>query len=443
MRRFGKMLITAAAGAALAACADGPSTPITSDNNLRAISLDAMSSEKDDFVPGEVLVKVKEDADLREVAKSKGLALGRIGFHSAFAVFHSEKGSEEATANDLKRDTRVEWAEPNYLRHLTNVDSRLWAFFNPGSLSMSFADGTGPIPSSYASIVDADEDNVSNYAVGGDIVTIGSIDTGVQFNHEQFAAGQLIAGRDWIDGDDDPSDEDGHGTHTAGTMIGRTVGIVGVSGAGTNVRLYVQRVCGSNGCPVSAIINAITAATSFIDAQGHHLVAVNLSLGGGTESTGERNAIAAATLQGVPVIASAGNNGTGKVACPACDANAIAVAASTWKDEKATYSQYGKALDIAAPGGYCYANTSPEGCIYSAYLGSGTSTYRWLMGTSMAAPQVTGTAGIVASVTKLRGMALRARLFSTVDTPAAFKKYGVGRLNAFRAVTAVSLPQGQ
>jgi serine protease len=87
--------------------------------------------------------------------------------------------------------------------------------------------------------------------------------------------------------------------------------------------------------------------------------------------------------------------------------NAISVSATTWSDALAPYSSFGAGLDISAPGGSCYSNTTPEGCIYSAFKGGG---YAWLQGTSMAAPQVTGTAGIVASKLGLRGNALRSRL---------------------------------
>jgi subtilisin family serine protease len=442
MSRFLTASLGAIAALALAACSDVPVTPNTSSALPQALSLGVSQSDEDQVVPGEILVKLKDNKDLDKVANDKGLAIGKKGFKDEFVVLKGKNGSEKADADDLSKDPRVEWAEPNYLRQPT-VDSRLWAFYNPGGLNMSFSDGSGPIPSSYASVLDADEDNVANYATGGAIVTIGSIDTGVELDHEQFAAGQLIAGWDWYSNDSNPFDEDGHGTHTTGTMVGKDVGVAGVSGAGSNVRVYVQRVCGPPGCPTSAIINAINAAASYIDAQGHHLVAVNLSLGGGSESTGEKNAIAAATANGVLVIASAGNSGSGRIACPACDPNAISVAATTWKDEKAAYSQYGKGLDIAAPGGYCYSNTTPEGCIYSSYLGTGGKTYAWLMGTSMAAPQVTGTAGVVASVTGLRGSALRSRILSTVDKPSALSRYGVGRLNTYRAVTNTTLTAGQ
>lgn len=441
MSRFLSASLAAIAAASLIACSDVPVSPASSSSLPQTLRLGVSQDDHEDVVPGEILVKLKDDADLVAVAKGKGLEIGRKGLKGAFVVFNGKEGTEEADANDLKKDPRVEWAEPNYLRQPTVVDSKLWAFYNPGGLNMKYTSGgTGFIPASYASVLDADEDNVSNYASGGANVTIGSIDTGVQFNHTEFAAGQLIAGQDWFSGDNNPADEDGHGTHTTGTMVGSMVGIAGVSGAGTKVKVYVQRVCGPPGCPTSAIINAINAAASYIDAQGNHLVAVNLSLGGSSESTGEKNAIANATAQGVLVIASAGNSGSGKVGCPACDLNALSVAATNWKDEKAAYSQYGKGLDIAAPGGYCYSNTTPEGCIYSSYLGGG---YAWLQGTSMAAPQVTGTAGVVASVTGLRGSALRSRILATVDNPSTLNRYNVGRLNTYRAVTNASLAAGQ
>jgi serine protease len=199
------------------------------------------------------------------------------------------------------------------------------------------------------------------------------------------------------------------------------------------VKVYVQRVCGRRGCPTSAIVNAIRAAADF------GVVAMNLSLGGSSESQAEKDAIAYATSKNALVIASAGNSSTSTVECPACDPNAISVAATSWQDVLAYYSNSGPGLDISAPGGQCYSNTSSEGCIYSAYLGGG---YAWLQGTSMAAPQVTGAAAVVASKTGLRGAALRARILSTVDdlgAAGADNTFGSGRLNIYRAVTNSSL----
>jgi subtilisin family serine protease len=402
------------------------------------------TDDAEQVVPGEVLVKFKDGVDAVAKTNGKGLGILKKGYADAYVIVGTGRGNENALANVLKNDADVEWAEPNYLRQLDATDSRLWAFYNPGGLNMRYTSGgTGSIPSSYASILDADEDSPNGaFPAGGSPVTIGSIDTGVQFNHVEFT-GRLIAGKDWVDNDNDPSDTEGHGTHTTGTMAGASVGVAAMAGATSNVKVYVQRVCGPSGCPTSAIINAINAAAGYIDANGNHLVAVNFSIGGSSESTGEKTAIQALTNAGVLFIASAGNSGSGKVACPACDANAISVMATNWKDAKTSYSQYGKGLDIAAPGGECYSNTTPEGCIYSSYLSGSNNGYEWLQGTSMAAPQVTGAAGVVASKTGLRGAALRSRLLNTVDNVSGLSRYGVGRLNIYRAVTNASLPAGQ
>lgn len=420
---------------ATAACAD----TVTDAAPDRTPVSEAAVRTPEQVMPGEVLVKFKPGADFNRVSAAHGLRLSRSGYRSAFEVVQVAEGNERAAAAELAADPRVEWAEPNYLRQATTINPNLWAFFNPGGLNMKFTSGGSkgqPIGSANASISDADMDNIEGYAAGGADVVIGSIDTGVNMSHVEFT-GRLIAGRDWYNNDANPEDDDGHGSHTTGTMAGTTVGVAGVSGAAPHVKVYVQKVCGRRGCPTSAIVSAIRAA-----ADQPNMVAMNLSLGGSSESQAEKDAIAYAASKNVLVIASAGNAGTGTVECPACDPNAISVSSTTWRDVLASYSSFGPGLDISAPGGLCYSNTTPEGCIYSAYKGGG---YAWLQGTSMAAPQVTGTAAIVASKLGLRGSALRSRLTSTADDLGASgtdNTFGAGRVNAYRAVTGSTLPAG-
>jgi len=395
----------------------------------------------DRVIPGRILVKLAPSTRVEDVVRPHGLAVEGRGYHDAFLILRgAAAGNERAVAARLAADPRVVYAEPDYLRQTTAIDPRLWAFYNPGGLTVSFTSGRnkGKPVTSFASVVDADEDNITGYASGGSPVVIGSIDTGVDFGHGEFSGGVLIAGHDWYSDDASPSDEDGHGTHTTGTMAGHTVGVAGVAGAGTNVKVYVQRVCGAMGCPSSAIASAIRAAA---DQPG--MVAMNLSLGGGSESQAEKDAIAyAVNTKGVLVIASAGNDGTGTVSCPACDPLAISVGATNWQDSLTYYTNWGSGLDITAPGGQLYSNTTEEGGIYSSYLGGG---YRYLQGTSMAAPQVTGTAGIVASKTGLSGSNLRSRLLSSADDrgPTEYdSQFGNGRLNSYRAVTNTTLNEG-
>ncbi|HET7457809.1 MAG TPA: S8 family serine peptidase [Gemmatimonadaceae bacterium] len=436
------------AALALAACSDAPVSPAT--KSAPSVAANAAAAAPEQVMPGEVIVKLRAGADAAAVARTHGLAFGYSGYKGAFAVLRGAVGSERALAARLSADSRVVYAEPNYLRQPT-VDSRLWAFYNPGGLNMKYTSGQnsgGFLSSSYASVADADEDNVAGYAAGGAAVVIGSIDTGVDFSHPEFT-GRLIAGKDWYNNDNDPADDEGHGTHTTGTMAGTNVGVAGVAGAAANVKVYVQKVCGRRGCPTAAIVSAIRAAADY------GVVAMNLSLGGSSETQSEADAIAYAVSKNALVIASAGNDGTGTVSFPAGDVNAISVAATQWQDKLASYSNWGPGLDISAPGGNCYSNTTPEGCIFSAvwsgYRGTVTgpiagATYAWMQGTSMAAPQVTGTAAIVASKTGLRGTALRDRLYSTADDKGAAgydTSFGNGRLNSYRAVTGTTLAAGQ
>jgi subtilisin family serine protease len=432
---------TAAAAAltlAVAACSDAPAGPQAAAPTPLPLS----QRNQDAVVPGEILVKMKDGQSYEALRGMPGLNLSRLGYKSEFAVMGVERGQEAAEAARLAADPRVEWAEPNYLRQTQAIDPRLWAFYNPGGLNAYFNDPADsrhgqPLGASYASLLDADEDAIASIGSGGGAVVIGSIDTGVDSDHPEFT-GRLIIGKDWVTGDNNPEDEDGHGTHTSGTMAGTTVGVAGVTGAASNVRIHVQRVCGPSGCPTSAIVNAIRAAA---DVPG--MVAMNLSLGGSIISKAEKDAINyAVNTKGVLVIAAAGNSGSGKVGCPACDANAISVSATNWRDALAYYSQYGSGLDMSAPGGELYSNTTDEMGIYSAYLSGG---YAMLQGTSMATPQVTGAAAVIASKTGLRGSALRTRLQSSADDIGAAgydTRFGNGRVNVYRGVTGTSLGAG-
>jgi serine protease len=438
MIRTSRFALLAVIALTIAACQEGTTTPPREvPSGPAAFAVQAVPEQ---VMAGEVIVALVAGNDVAAVARDHGLEMAAAGYRNAFYVLRGAAGVERGNAAVLGNDARVRYAEPNYLRQPTAINPSLWAFYNPGGLDMNYISGRTkgqPLPASYASTADADEDNVEGYAAGGADVVVGSIDTGVDFTHPEFT-GRLIPGRDWYSNDDDPSDEDGHGTHTTGTMAGSTVGVAGVSGAGPHVRVYVQRVCGRRGCPTSAIVSAIRAAADYPG-----LVAMNLSLGGSSESQSETDAIAYATGKNVLVVASAGNGGTGTVECPACDPNAISVAATNWKDVLTYYSNWGSGLDISAPGGECYSNTTPEGCIYSAYKGGG---YAWLQGTSMAAPQVTGTAAVVASVTGFRGSALRSRIVGTVDdigAPGYYTVFGAGRVNTYRAVKNSTLGGGQ
>jgi serine protease len=438
----------AAALLTLAACTDVPSAANESLTQPAAVTVPS-NAQAEPVVPGEILVALRGDDDFDVVGRDFGLVVAERGHRNAFAVMRGAAGNEQAIAARLRGDARVRYAEPNYLRQPVQaaVNTKLWGFYNDGTKSLLYTSGTssGQVVSTKLPKNDADIDanglgEVSAASAAGSAM-IGSIDTGVEFTHPEFAGGTLIAGRDWVNNDNDPSDGDNHGTHTTGTMAGRTVGVAGVTGANTGsaskVRVYVQRVCGPRGCATSAIVNAIRAAADYVE-NGQHLVAMNLSLGGASISTAEQDAIKYATDLGVLVIASAGNDGTTTVSCPACDPNALSVAALNWGDVLSYYSNRGAGLDISAPGGEMFSNTTEDGGIYSAVRGG---AYAFYQGTSMAAPMVTGVAGVVSLMTGLRGAALRSRLLATADDLGADgydTQFGAGRVNLLRAVNNVT-----
>lgn len=217
-------------------------------------------------------------------------------------------------------------------------------------------------------------------------------------------------------------------------QVGKRVGVAGATGAAPNIEVLVYKVCGSNGCPTSCIAAAIK------DAADEGVVAMNLSLGGGSLSNTMRDAIDYAYNKNALVIASAGNTGTSPVECPACYDRSLSVAATSWLGTQTYYSSYGDGLDMTAPGGQMYSNTSPESGIYSSVP---DNSYAWYQGTSMSAPQVTGTAAVIASLTDLRGDALRARLLNTTDDIGSSgydTTYGHGRLNVYRAIMQAEPP---
>jgi subtilisin family serine protease len=297
-----RMAAAALLALGLAACSDQPSAPSASREQVPQPL--AVRQAAEEVVPGEILVQMKDGASTDVLTGgATGLRLERrLTARSRVSVLAVPAGRERAEAARLSADPRVEFAEPNYVRHISQINPALWAFYNPGGLTAYF--NTSPfaaLPAGYASLTDADQDNIQGIGGGGSAVVIGSLDSGADTDHPELV-GKLILGWDWINGDALPEDDNGHGTHTIGTMVGTTTGVAGVTGAGANVQVYVQKVCNATGgCSTSAIVNAIYAAADYPG-----MVAMNLSLGGTSISTAEVNAINyAVTTKGVLVIAAA------------------------------------------------------------------------------------------------------------------------------------------
>ncbi len=222
-------------------------------------------------------------------------------------------------------------------------------------------------------------DNSYTHSSDGTGVKAYIFDTGIRVTHEQFA-GRVSAGADFVGDGQGTNDCNGHGTHVAGTVAGKTAGVA------PNATLVPLRVLDCTGAgTTSSIISAITWAIAD-HAAGEPAVA-NFSMGG-TNNQVLNLYLANLINDGVTVVVAAGNsNTTACTSSPANLASAITVAASDSSDARASYSNYGSCVDIYAPGS----------AITSAWY-SGDRAYATLSGTSMASPHAAGIAARILSL---------------------------------------------
>ncbi|AXE89425.1 S8 family serine peptidase [Streptomyces sp. Go-475] len=196
-----------------------------------------------------------------------------------------------------------------------------------------------------------------------------------------------------------------HGTHVAGTIAAATNNGKGVAGIAYGAKISPVRVLGKCGGYDSDIIDAITWASggtvSGVPANTNVAKVINMSLGGGGAcSTATQSAINGAVNRGTSVVVAAGNENTNaSSSSPANCNNVITVAATNRAGSRASYSNYGSVVDIAAPGGETRTTTA-NGILST--LNSGTKTpstenYAYYQGTSMATPHVAGLAALMKS----------------------------------------------
>jgi serine protease len=209
-----------------------------------------------------------------------------------------------------------------------------------------------------------------------------------------------------------------------------------------------------DGCPGYAIEQALRYAAGLSNDSGvippQPAQVVNLSLGrqGGPALTQEQLLYDQLRALDIFVVASAGNSSTSAVAYPAAYGNVTAVSALDFAGQRAFYSNFGAWIDVAAPGGDLgrdlNADGFPDGVLSTSADdrdGPPQPSYRFLQGTSMAAPHVAGVAALMrAAVPELRAQDIENLLRNQVITddlgsPGKDDIYGWGLINAFKAVT--------
>lgn len=204
------------------------------------------------------------------------------------------------------------------------------------------------------------------------------------------------AGWDFVNGDGDPSDDDGHGTRVAGQIAAATNNGTGVAGVAWESTILPVKVLDERGNG-----NSVTVAQGIKYAIDHGADVINLSLGGPRLNPELARALDAAEAAGVLVVAAAGNSGSAVEHYPAAHPTTLAVAASELGlDTLEYYSSYGPWVDVAAPGTAYTTSFDPF---------TGRAGYRTDEGTSMAAPLVAGGAALVLALDPgLDSRALRA-----------------------------------
>jgi subtilisin family serine protease len=389
------------------------------------------------------------DAQRATLREAGATANGRIRQLRTFVASVPASDSAQALA-ELRRDPRVRFAERDVTYSVDSLPNdpslgQLWGLNNTGQV----VNGSGGTADA-----DIDAPEAWGTTTGSHSVVVAVIDTGVDYAHPDLAANiwtnpgescpgcqndgidndgngyvDDVHGWDFVNGDNDPFDDHGHGTHVAGTIGAVGDNGLGVAGVNWNVQIMPLKFIGANGQGTADdAVRAILYATRM------GAVVSNNSWGGEDFSQSLEDAIADADAHGSLFVAAAGNSFKDNDATPDYPSgfdlpNVVSVAATDQNDARAWFSNFGRrSVDLGAPG------TS----IYSTYPGG---TYAYLDGTSMATPDVTGVAALAkAAFPTASAIGLKALLLRTVDPNAtlAGKTTTGGRLNAANAVTCGS-----
>jgi thermitase len=367
-------------------------------------------------VKGEVVMRFKEGAyeDGKAPAVTGAEPLRPIEGIPGAWVYRITGGTyTTADADHFRNDPRLAYAEPNYRYHIVasgadGATSQVETDFAPPGEDLQTLWGIRKIQAPAA----------WDKARGKSSVLVAVIDTGVDYNHPDLQ-GIVVKGPDVSNGDGDPMDDHGHGTHVAGTIAARSNG-EGVVGVAFGVKVLAIKALDEDGSgPEDGIARAVDAAVR------NGAKVINMSLGGPDDAWALRDAVARATRAGVLCVVAAGNDGDTRPDYPAANPEALAVGATDTSDKRAYFSNYGDYVQIAAPGVGVYS-TMRRG------------RYDMLSGTSMAAPHVAGAAGLLLSANAgLSVSKLKKLLVENGDSAAGFPYTpSVKRLNLSRSLQA-------
>lgn len=256
---------------------------------------------------------------------------------------------------------------------------------------------------------------VWEHTTGDGGVTIAVVDTGIDPANDDVQ-GRLVAGYDFVNSDDDPTDDNGHGT-AAATIAAAAGDTVGIAGLCWKCKVMPVKVLDETG---NGFLSDAANGIAWAVANGADII--NVSLGAPGTMPLLDDALQAAVDAGVLVVASAGNDGVTTQQWPAADDRALAVGALESAEKRASYSNYGSWVDVAAPG-----------CNPSGWLDNATVSF---CGTSSSAPMVSGAAALLTAVRdEPAATVIRAALADTaVDVGSGLGDGRIDTLAAFESL---------
>jgi serine protease len=415
-------------------------------------------------VPGEVIVTYRKSADRADraaVQRTAGVGTPRVLAARTRVMKIRDGQSVAATVRELRARPEVAAAAPNAVAHISG-----WIPRDPGR---------GPDPGGWQSVQwnfagpfginapDAWQNLINAGRPGGRGVTVAVLDTGVAYDNRgrfrrspDFTARDFVKGYDFVDNDRYPNDENGHGTHVAGTIGESTDNGVGVTGIAYGARIMPVRVLDQLGSGDSV---TISAGIRYAVKRGAQIINLSFEFDGETTKRDVPDLLAAlryANRHGVVVVGASGNSGASRLAYPARAPTVLSVGAVTEHGCEADYSNTGGDLDVVAPGGGPDANlpenpncrpAEPQGGdIYQMTFNGSVRRFglpREFVGTSMAAPHVSATAALIIASgvlgAKPSPAAIEARLKSTARPMGPVTSYGAGLIDA-GAATAPAPP---
>ncbi|MGD2113205.1 MAG: S8 family serine peptidase [Gammaproteobacteria bacterium] len=437
---------------------------------------------EDDFVPGEIIARFKPGTGTGKAAAGtlaangllyKAGAIGRpmlLSVPAPAAVSHAAAGSALSRAlagnarlwhkwetlraiKQLRQRPEIAYAEPNYRRRATLAP-----------------DDTNYPQQWHYPLINLPQ--AWDITTGMDTVIVAVVDTGILSGHPDLQ-GQIGQGYDFIrdtanalDGDgidadpEDPGDagvagnSSFHGTHVAGTVAAATNNATGVAGAGWATTLMPLRALGLTGGTSYDIMQAVRYAAQLPNDSGgipaQRADIINLSLGGYSFSQSEQDVFNQARNQGVMIVAAAGNDASGNLFYPASYNGVISASAVDINRQATPYTNFGTMIDIAAPGGNTATDINGDGYPDGVLSSSGDDStgsppqflYRFLQGTSMAAPHVAGVLALMKAATPtltpadIDNLLVNGQLTTDLGAPGRDDIYGHGLIDAHKAVVA-------